>query len=68
MPRTIAPTSCPSCTAPLVEIELPAGASVLTMQSCSSCDGRWWSRDGKAANLGQVLGAVAETGRARRAS
>jgi hypothetical protein len=55
--------SCPRCAAPLVEIRLAAAASNLVMRSCARCDGRWWSRDGEAADLADVLGSVAQLSR-----
>ena len=52
--------SCPRCSAPLVQIRLASDGSDLVMRSCSRCDGRWWSRDGETADLGDVLGRVAQ--------
>lgn len=56
------PTACPSCRAPLVEIRLGDG---LVLRSCSRCDGRFWSRLDRPADLDHVLSVVAAGGRTR---
>jgi hypothetical protein len=48
--------ACPRCNAPIVEIRLPAN---LVLHSCSNCEGRFWSREGESADLGDVLASVA---------
>lgn len=48
--------SCPVCRRDdLVEIELTLRGSAVTMHSCTSCETRWWDREGQRLALGQVL-------------
>jgi hypothetical protein len=61
------PTPCPRCAAPTVEIRLMAGEVGLTMRSCSRCDHRVWLRQGRPADVSDVLTDVASTGRRRSA-
>ena len=42
----------------LVEINLSLRGSTITMHSCSSCEARWWDREGEELALGQVLSLV----------
>ncbi len=48
--------SCPRCRGgQLVEIQLTLAGEHITMQSCSRCDSRWWSVDGRQVPLDGVL-------------
>jgi hypothetical protein len=50
----------------MVEIVLPGGDSPLVMRSCSVCDARGWSRQGRTIDLTEALDDLSEAGRARR--
>jgi hypothetical protein len=63
MARSSAPRTCPSCTAPLVEIRL---GDELVLRSCSGCDSRWWLRSDEPTELGAVLDVVRTTDASRR--
>lgn len=56
-------TSCPRCASALVEIRLDQAGQEMVMRSCSTCDTRWWSRDGEDVALGSVLHAMASAKR-----
>jgi hypothetical protein len=62
-PRAIDP--CPSCSSPLVTIEL---SPALAMRSCSVCEQRWWRRDGDETAFTGVRADVRVLGARRRAS
>ena len=51
-------TRCARCDSPLVEIRIARAETTVVMQSCSTCDTRWWQEDGRAVALPQVLDAV----------
>jgi hypothetical protein len=63
---TIAP-ACPRCSSSLVEIRLDQAGRLMVMRSCSTCDTRWWQRDGEDVALRSVLDIVASTKKAPRA-
>jgi transcriptional regulator NrdR family protein len=47
---------CPRCRkARLVEITLTVQGASVRMRSCSTCDTRWWDREGEAIDLAGVL-------------
>jgi hypothetical protein len=50
--------NCPRCASPVVELRLPGE---LVLQSCSTCEGRFWTRNGERAALNDVLSTVAST-------
>ena len=52
---------CPRCSSTLVEIRLDQAGRVMVMRSCSTCDSRWWQRDGEDVAFGSVLETVAST-------
>lgn len=54
-------SACPRCSSSLVEIRLDQAGRMMVMRSCSTCDTRWWQRDGKAVALRSVLDTVATT-------
>ncbi len=56
-------SACPRCSASLVEIRLDQAGRSMVMRSCSTCDTRWWQRDGEAVALRSVLDTVALTKR-----
>jgi hypothetical protein len=58
---------CARCGAPTVEIGLLDGPRRFVMRSCSRCELRTWTKDGAPAAVGDVLRAVATTGRRRSA-
>ena len=62
----VASASCPRCSAPLVEISLEQAGQAMVMRSCSTCDTRWWCRDGEHVDLGAVLDTVASAKKAPR--
>ena len=51
---------CPHCSHRVVEVVVRLGDVTVTMHACSSCDRRWWDRDGETVDLGAVL-ALAST-------
>lgn len=51
---------CPRCDAPVVEITIRVDGRDVLMQSCSNCEGRWWSSDGEALALGGVLERISD--------
>lgn len=61
MASTTAHTPCPRCSAKLVEIRLDQAGRAMVMRSCSTCDTRWWQRDGEAVAFGSILDTVAST-------
>lgn len=63
MARASVPQTCPSCTAPLVQIRL---GDELLLRSCSGCDSRWWLRADRPTDLDAVLDLVRTTDAARR--
>lgn len=60
---TITPPACRRCSSPLVEIHLDQAGRTMVMRSCSTCDTRWWQRDGEDVALHSVLDTVATTKR-----
>ena len=46
---------CPHCSHRLVEIDVRLGDVKVTMHACSTCDRRWWDRDGAPIDLRDVL-------------
>jgi len=47
---------CPLCrSTALVQIGLTLREQQVTMHSCSSCDTRWWEKDGQRVALPSVL-------------
>jgi hypothetical protein len=54
---------CPRCSSPLAEIHLDQAGRTMVMRSCSTCDSRWWERDGEQVALGAVLDTVASSKR-----
>jgi transposase-like protein len=51
---------CPNCRAArLVEIGINLHDQRVTLHSCSSCERRWWDREGETIGLGSVLDLVA---------
>lgn len=47
---------CPLCrSTALVQIGLTLRDQEVTMRSCSSCDTRWWEKDGERVALPSVL-------------
>ena len=56
-----ASSSCPRCSSTVVEIRLDQAGRAMVMRSCSTCDSRWWERDGEDVALGSVLETVAST-------
>ncbi len=52
--------TCPTCRSnTLVEIGLCVGNQLITMHSCTRCEGRWWDRAGERVTLPSVLELVA---------
>jgi Zn-finger nucleic acid-binding protein len=51
---------CPTCRHHLVEIAVHLGDVTVTMHACSSCERRWWDRDGETPDLGAVLAMAAD--------
>ncbi len=49
---------CPRCSSTLVEIHLDQAGRALVMRSCSTCDSRWWQRDGEDVAIGSILDTV----------
>ena len=52
---------CPRCAAHLVEIHLDQAGRAMVMRSCSTCDSRWWRRDGEDVAFSSILDTVAST-------
>jgi hypothetical protein len=46
---------CPACESPLVEISIVREVDTVSMRSCSTCDRRWWHRDGAPVDLDDVF-------------
>ena len=61
MAPATAPSACPRCSSSLTEIRLEQAGRLMVMRSCSTCDSRWWQRDGEDVHLGSVLATVAST-------
>lgn len=61
MASPIASASCPRCSSKLVEIRFDQAGQAMVMRSCSTCDSRWWQRDGKDVAFGSILDTVAST-------
>lgn len=59
--------ACPRCTSSLVEIRLDQAGLAMVMRSCSTCDTRWWERDGESVGFDAVLDTVAEAKRDAKA-
>jgi hypothetical protein len=59
----LAPSTCPRCSSSLTEIRLEQAGRMMVMRSCSTCDSRWWQRDGQDVDLTAVLTTVASTKR-----
>ncbi|MGI8758337.1 MAG: hypothetical protein ACR2K0_03440 [Acidimicrobiales bacterium] len=55
MERVDPDSSCPQCSASLVEIGFNRGRSTLLMRSCSNCHSRYWLRDGVPVELPAAL-------------
>lgn len=47
--------TCPTCRNQLVRVPVTIGEHELAMDSCSTCDTRWWERDGEVVDLTEVL-------------
>jgi hypothetical protein len=60
---TTSPSVCPRCSSALVEIHLDQAGRAMVMRSCSTCDSRWWERDGEQVALDAVLDTVASSKR-----
>jgi uncharacterized Zn finger protein (UPF0148 family) len=52
-------THCPRCSSSLIEIRIDQAGRAMVMRSCSTCDSRWWQRDGEDVALCAVLETVA---------
>jgi hypothetical protein len=63
MPPSPASTVCRRCSSSLTEIRLEQAGRMMVMRSCSTCDSRWWERDGEAVDLTSVLTTVASAKR-----
>jgi hypothetical protein len=63
MPPSSSSSSCRRCSSSLTEIRLEQAGRMMVMRSCSTCDTRWWERDGQAVDLTAVLTTVASTKR-----
>jgi hypothetical protein len=52
---------CPVCQPArrMVTVRVSREGVTLTMHACSSCETRWWERDGARVGLGEALAAVA---------
>ena len=50
---------CPRCHRHLVEVEVRLGDITVTMHACSTCETRWWDRDGQPVELRTVLALAA---------
>ncbi len=61
MASPIAHACCPRCSSKLVEIRLDQAGRAMLMRSCSTCDTRWWQRDGEDVAFGSILDTVAST-------
>lgn len=46
---------CPLCHRNLVEIEVRLADINVTMHACSTCETRWWDRDGCPVGLDTIL-------------
>ncbi len=47
---------CPVCrTARLVEIDITLKGEAVRLHACSTCDTRWWDREGERLELDTVL-------------
>ena len=58
--------TCPDCGGPVIEIALANGYTPLVMRSCSTCDAREWSSDGRGIDLRAALSELASTGGGKR--
>jgi len=47
----------------LVQIEIDTAEGVAVMESCSSCDRRWWTVNGESADLSGALHLIASSAR-----
>lgn len=54
-------TGCPRCSSTLAEIRFDQAGRAMVMRSCSTCDSRWWQRDGEDVALPSILDTVAST-------
>jgi hypothetical protein len=62
--KTKAPeVRCERCQTALVEISITIAERPVTMRSCSRCDRRSWSSEGKSVPLGGVLDQIGATRR-----
>jgi hypothetical protein len=52
---------CRTCRRRIVEIDVRIGDATVTMHACSSCETRWWDRDGRVVGLATVLALAAES-------
>jgi len=46
---------CPRCHRRPVEVDVRLGDTTVTMHACSTCETRWWDRDGRQVDLDTVL-------------
>ena len=53
---------CPNCHRHLVEIAIQLNETKVTMHACSSCEHRWWDRNGQTVELGRVLALASSRG------
>lgn len=61
MASPVGTAPCPRCSSNLVEIRLDQAGRAMVMRSCSTCDSRWWQRDGEDVAFGSILDTVAST-------
>lgn len=52
---------CPRCSAMVVAIRFDQAGRAMVMRSCSTCDSRWWQRDGEDVALPSILATFAST-------
>lgn len=51
--------TCPTCELSRpVEIDMTLGQSRVTLHACSSCESKWWDREGERLELRTVLALV----------
>jgi endogenous inhibitor of DNA gyrase (YacG/DUF329 family) len=58
--------SCPECGGAVIEIEIASGETPLVMRSCSKCDAREWSADGRGIDLTTALRELSDSGGGKR--
>ena len=59
-------STCQRCGGPIIEIELVSGDAPLVMRSCSHCDVRDWSTQGREIDLSEVLHELSASAPSRR--